>query len=614
MNCVAQTKIPKKAEKLYKQAELSYLSSDKNLALTELNKSIEIFPKYEEAYKLKSKILIEIKQFDLALEALDKYLEVNPKIDHKIMYQKGLIFMTQEDYDLAKAELTKASNSENCKDRLKEKIVDKIKECDDRLELMKNKVNLEPISLGDKINSREDEYLPVFTAEGDRIFFTRRIGSGQLANEDFYFSTKDENGEWLEAQDMGLPINNPLTQEGAMSISQDGNKIFFAQRNPKKQGGMDIYYSYQKKGEWIMPMNLGQPISTEAWDSQPSISADGTELFFASRRAGGKGGIDIWVSVLKNNRWEPPRNLKEINTPEDEQCPFIHPDGKTLFFSSKGLRGLGDADLFKSERLPDGTWSTPKNLGYPINTVENENSLIVDRTGKTAYYSRYVEGNGFDLFYFDLPEDLQTEFVTYVKGKVIDSTDLKSISARVTITDLETDEVINAIDSDPVTGEFLLTLTVGKNYAFTAQKEDYVFYSDNFSLKGLENADTFDLMIKLSPIKKAQSFVLKNVFFASNKYELLPESFPELDKLVKLLSENPEKKLEITGHTDNVGDPEKNLVLSKNRAKSVQEYLISKNIESNRLKYTGKGETEPIADNETPEGRSQNRRTEFYLY
>ncbi len=608
-----QGQIPKKADKFFQQARMETLSGNTENALELLNKAIKIHPKYTEALALRAKIYSDAQDWDKAKEAYLDIAVVSPSEAWKVYFQLGRMEMEQQKYTEAIAEFERCQQESNIPKKTADRAAKNIENCRFRINAMKNPVPFEAVSLGDSINSNYDEYLPTFTADGQEIYFTRRIGEGARADEDFYRSVLVE-GEWTKAQDVGKPINTEASSEGALTISPDGKRLFFAANKPDRPGGFDIFYSYQVEGEWLMPTTIHRPVNTRHWESQPSISADGKELYFTSKRNGGYGGIDIWVSRLVDNQWQEPENLgEEINTPEDDQCPFIHPDGMTMYFSSKGHLGMGDADIFKATRQADGTWGDVQNIGYPINTSANENSMVVNTAGDKAYYSRFVEGNGFDLFSFDLPKEAQPMFVTYVKGKVYDQETQKMLDAQVEIIDLESGKTLQTLNTDKVKGDFLLTLPSGKDYAFNVSKEDYLFYSDHFSLKDKNTSEPYLLDIGLQSVKVGESTILKNIFFETAKYELKSSSFVELDKLVSLLKENPSMNIKVIGHTDNVGDESGNLMLSKNRAKSVYDYLVGKGIDRGRLSFDGKGETQPIAANDTEDGRAENRRTEFVI-
>ncbi|MDP6909861.1 MAG: OmpA family protein, partial [Flavobacteriales bacterium] len=339
-------------------------------------------------------------------------------------------------------------------------------------------------------------------------------------------------------------------------------------------------------------------------------------LYFASNRADGEGGTDIWITHLApNGEWTLPRNLGEtINTPHAEETPFIHPDGKTLYFTSDGHVGLGQKDIFVTRKDADGNWSSPINLGYPINTWKDEMGLFVSASGETAYFSSDREG-GFgklDLYSFQLYEKVRPEKVTYVKGRIKDKVFGKPISARLQLIDLATSEVIVESASDKITGNFLVTLPVNHDYALNVSKDGFLFYSEHFSLSQNENENRpYTLNVDLQPIKFGEKVVLKNIFFETASYSLLPESKVELDKLVGFLDNNPSINIEIGGHTDNIGKPEDNQSLSENRAKTVREYLIAHGIDADRTEHHGYGESQPIDTNDTSTGRANNRRTEF---
>lgn len=609
-----KSSIPPKADKFFQQARLLYLQADTVQALELLEKAIQKHEPYVEAWALKGKIEKELKQWEASRKSYQKIASINPREKWKVLYQFGRIEMDRKDYVKAIAEFDACLLESNIpasttKNAQKQKDI-----CNFRIQAVANPVDFNPLPLNAFVNSKESEYLPAITADGTRLFFTRRIGDDAYANEDFYFSD-NENGEWKEALSLDKPINGEKSQEGALSISPDGKRLFYAANDPLNPGGFDLYYSYEVEGEWLRPVNIGKPINTRHWESQPSISADGKTLYFASNRPGGLGGLDIWKSELIDNKWQAPINLgQSINTEKDEQCPFIHADGQTLYFSSKGHLGMGDADLFMSTLKNDGNWEQAENLGYPINTERNENSLIVNIEGTKAWYSRYVDEEAFNLFTFDLPKSVQPVFTTYVKGLVSDSEEEgKGLEASIAITDVETGEVINTVNSDAQDGSFLLSLPIGKNYAFSVEKEGYLFYSNNFSLAEATASEPYELNILLSPVKVGKAVVLKNIFYETGSYELLSSSFVELNTLLDLLNENESLAIEIVGHTDNQGSEQSNQQLSEERAKSVYAYLMEKGIAANRLKYTGKGESQPIADNETEAGRATNRRTEFII-
>jgi outer membrane protein OmpA-like peptidoglycan-associated protein len=468
----------------------------------------------------------------------------------------------------------------------------------------------EPHNLGDSINTDVSEYFPTITIDGNTLIFTRRV---QHINEDFYESQKT-GGAWSKA--VSLPGNiNTNNNEGAQNVSQDGQWLIFTGCNfPDGHGSCDLYISYLTSEGWSTPENLGDSINSEFWESSPSLSPDKRDLYFASRQPDGFGGSDLFVSHrLLNGHWSLPENLgPTINTIGDEAAPFIHADNQTLYFTSNGHPGYGGDDLFVTRKGPDGAWSKPENLGYPINTIDNEGSLVVAADGKTAYYAsdRADSRGGLDLYTFELRQDIRPARTLWVKGKVFDSTTRKGLPSSVVLTDLATRQVISDLQTDE-SGNYLITLPEGRNYAFDVKRRGYLFFSKNFSLTDNAGDTVYHIDIPLQPLAANAVVVLNNIFFDPNKYDLKPESGTELDAVVQLLKDNPTLKIQISGHTDNSGNSADNIKLSDERAKSVTAYLIAKGIAPTRLTSKGWGDTQPIADNGTPDGRARNRRTEL---
>jgi outer membrane protein OmpA-like peptidoglycan-associated protein len=371
-------------------------------------------------------------------------------------------------------------------------------------------------------------------------------------------------------------------------------------------------------GKWTEPKNIGPPVNTPHWESQPAFAADGRTVYFASNRPRGAGGIDIWKTKIDDDdRFSVPENIgPPINTPGDEVSPFIHPDGKTLYFASDGHLGMGGKDIFVSRLMDNNQWSEPQNLGYPINTIGDELNLIVNAKGNIAYFSSDKEGGfgGMDLYWFELDESIRPQSVTYLKGRVFDQKDRRPIEAVVELYDLSTGELFSSIKSDVVNGEFLVCIPTNNSYALNVNKTGYLFFSENFDLVGVHSeTEPYHKDIPLKNINVGEIVVLKNVFFDTDKFDLKAESILELNKLVDLLKQNKSIKIEIGGHTDNQGSQAHNKTLSQNRAKAVYEYLISKNIDKSRLTYQGYGVEKPVATNDTPQGRTLNRRTEFKI-
>jgi outer membrane protein OmpA-like peptidoglycan-associated protein len=492
-----------------------------------------------------------------------------------------------------------------------------IQRCEFSLNAKNNPVDFKPVNLGPQINSTLDDYWPSLSADEKTLVITRLMPNDdpvRKIQEDFYISNWNDT-VWSEMKAAGVPLNT-LDNEGAQALSGDGRYMVFTACNRKDGiGRCDLYAAVKEGEQWSVPVNLGVPVNSKYRETQPSLTADGRTLYFSSDRPGGKGYHDIWVSYRSDNgKWTQPVNIGDsVNSFGVEMSPFIHPDNHTLYFSSDGHIGLGGYDLFVSRRDSSGIWRKPVNLGYPINTHRDEIGLIVNARGNKAYYSSGVdEAMGKDIFVFDLPEESRPLIVTYMKGIVFDAEDRRKLKAEFELIDLETEKMIFNSFSDSVSGEFLVSIPFDRNYLLNVSRKSYLFYSENFSLKNIFNADQpFLKDVPLQPIKAGSSIVLKNVFFETDSYELKKESRIELDKVVKLLMANPDIKIEIGGHTDNVGTAEYNQQLSENRARAVANYLVEKGITATGITSKGYGLNQPISSNDNPEGRSQNRRTEM---
>lgn len=476
---------------------------------------------------------------------------------------------------------------------------------------------------GPAINTDAEEYWPSLNAEGNELIFTRlftRDPSGskiKSPQEDFYVSRKDSAG-WSNAVPLGPPVNTE-ENEGAQTISADGRVLIFTGcGRPDGIGSCDLYISVHVNGRWTVPVNMGEPVNSGAWESQPSLSADGDILYFASSRSGGKGKMDIWkaekigVSTDGVPLFGKVTNLSEINTFGNDLSPFIHPDGKTLYFASDGRPGLGGSDIFMT-RLIDDKWSEPVNLGYPINTNRNEEGLVVEISGERAWYTTdRNSGKGRDIQYFSLPESFRPAQVSYLKGLITDASTGMKISADIVLSDLKSKETVLRITKAENQGDFLICLPAGKNYGLNVTQKGYLFYSENISLtEGYSRLSPKEEIIRLKPIAPGAFTTLRTIFFKTNSWELEPESSTQLDEMAQFMQINPEVVMEVVGHTDNIGTEAYNLELSAKRAEAVVAELKKRNIEPWRLQSQGKGFYVPIGDNNTEEGRSENRRTEF---
>lgn len=602
----------------------SYMEQHQNkMALAEIDKAIEKDPMFLEAWLLRAEIYDFLGYSIESYFSYSKVFEIDPSYDPALSfklaansYKIGKYAEAKNfiDYFYSEVDLEKYKNYDF--KRLKEFIyfADSA---------FNNPVNFQAINIGRGVNSEYDEYWPSLSVDESVLVFTRQIPinpnsslrSPESMHEDLFISYFDEKtGQFSKAQPLPGSVNTKLN-EGAQCISADGKTcIITACNRPDGMGSCDLYIMFLENGKWTNPKNL-KTINTPSWESNPSLSADGKYLYFASGRAGGRGKTDIWRVRIdeKGNALSEAENLgAEINTEFEELSPFIHPDGKTLYFASRGHPGMGDFDLFYSKIDENGNWSKPKNLGYPINTMGEERSLIVNARGDIAMFASNSGKRDLDIYYFLIPEEIKPIATTYVKGFVYDKTNNNRLEAKCQLIDVETGEEVIVMKTDPVNGEYLITLPLERDYAFNVEKTNYLFYSESFSLKNIKNPeDAFILNIPLQPLEEGVVVVLKNIFFEFNSYQLLPESFAELKIVYDYLNANPKLKIEIGGHTDNVGTKAYNKTLSENRAMAVYNYLITKGIDKNRLSFKGYDFSLPIVNNDSEENRALNRRTEF---
>lgn len=565
-----------------------------------------------------------------AIKYFKRAIEINPKFFPNAFYFVALSYLTTGQYDDAKINLENFLKFERINPNTKEQAQRYLLNATFGSNALKNPKPFNPVNVGPGVNTETNEYFATITGDGRQLYFTRDIPfpeMPEMRNEDFFFSTKSADGVWQPA----LPVKeiNSYGNEGAPSISVDGTIMFFASCSDetgnygapdrKGYGSCDIFYSQKIGGRWTKPRNAGPAVNSSNWETQPCFSSDGKTLYFI-RGIVVRGGIreqDIYTSTIgEDGKFTTAVKLSTvINSPYREESVFIHPDNQTLYFSSEGWPGMGGLDIFVSKRLPTGEWGTPVNLGYPINTFGDENSLLVDPNGKLAYFSSDRKGGegSLDIYQFELPPELRPQKITYVIGKVYDAKTKDPLEANFELVDLETQQTITRSYSQK-NGEFLVTLASNKNYMVNVNREGYLFYSDNFSLKGKE-ADfnkPYRLDIPLERIDTSIVVELKNVFFDVGKWDLKPESRAELDKLVGLLNKNPRLKIEISGHTDNSGDKKANITLSGNRAKAVYDYVVvNGKVDATRLTYKGYGDTKPKVPNDSAENMARNRRTEF---
>lgn len=616
----------KKAINFLQEARKLYQSRNNSEAKVYCQKALDKEEEFVEAILLMGYILLVEEDLDGAKARFVKASELNPNFFPGVFLELGALAFKRQKYEEAIGYLNTYINKYDPKGSSLQKAQNYKDGAQFAIDAMANPVPFEPINLGPGVNSEGKEYLGVVSTDQNMIVFTRTIKDQRSPNglqEDFYVSFKMDNGEWSTARNMGAPLNS-VVNEGGHSLTADGKAMVFTicevfgnyGKGRYGAGSCDLFVSYRKGNSWTPPKNLGPGINSPFFDSQPSLSTDGKTLLFSSARKGGFGASDIYEVTISDGKFSRPKNLGPvINTAGREEGVFLHPDGKTMFFSSTGHPGMGKADIFMSKKQDNGTWSKPVNLGYPINTHKDEIDFTVDALGEYAYFTSDRDGGfgDWDIYKFELPQNLKPDPVTYMEGIVFDEKSKEPLGASFELIDLETKEVVVASNSSDESGEFLVCLPAGRNYALNVNKEGYLFYSENFTLTETKDLKPVHKDVPLKKFEVGKSIVLKNVFFDTDKFDLKSQSYAELDKLVQFLQNNPSLKVEIGGHTDNIGNSEDNQLLSKNRAKSVLQYLIQEGISASRLTFAGYAATEPIASNDTPEGRAQNRRTELKI-
>ncbi|MDR2928997.1 MAG: OmpA family protein [Cytophagaceae bacterium] len=636
---VGQDKLTTKsraATKLYEQAGEKYGRMEYNNAVRLLQLAIEKDDRFIEAYLLLGDIYDKQREYHKEMEVLQKAVTIDSTFFKMTHFNIGVAAYNAGAYADAVSWLMRYKTN-NPDVRAIERVDGWLVKAQLAKESVENAYEINLVSAGDGINSEFDEYWPSITADEQtmvvtvllprnmELFRERELPkSSMYFQEDFFVSERSDESVWQNRFPLEGQINTQ-TNEGAQSLSADGNVMFFtACGRDDTKGSCDIYFSYKTESGWSVPKNVGAPVNSPYWESQPCFAADGQTLLFVSNRPGGSGGKDMWQATIQGYLADGTpyfgdlNNLgSTVNTPGDENSPFLHHDNETLYFSSDGLPGMGSVDIFMSRRGGDGSWGLPVNLGYPINTEGEEIGLTINARGNRAYFSadnREGKRKGKDIYYFNLPTVLQPKPALYVKGRVFDAETQKSLPADFQLQDISTGKLVVTSRGNSFSGEFLVSLPVGRKYAFRAEYPGYMFYSGHFDVDMSHPLDKpYRLDIGLNPIKAGVTITLENIFFETNSYELLEPSKVELNVLVKFMQDNASVKLLIGGHTDNVGSAAYNQKLSESRAESVYKYLVSNNIATDRLQFKGFGMNKPVESNDTDEGRAKNRRTEITI-
>ena len=589
-----------------------------------LNLAIDKEPLFVEAYWELSKIYQLLDSTDaaiLTLQAADQQptamLEETKIRLSKLYYSKG-------EYQLALDKLSEINNP-----YYRQQVALLKPDYEYAASLKANPIDFKPRNLT-YVNTIHDDYFPSITADGLMISTTvlspKWMGDAPMQYQEDMYVSYWNGSKWSYSEPLPAPMNG-YGNEGSQSFSADGRYMFFVQcTNRENVGSCDIWYSIRKGDKWSNPINLGEPANSRYWESNPVMSPTGDMIYFTSNRPNGLGGKDIWcVQVYIDDygylkTYNPQPLGKPINTDKDEFAPFIHADNHTLYFSSDGHKGLGGQDIFRSVRSDDGTWSTPENLGYPINTHGDESGFVINGLGNRAYFaSDQLENNGkkLDIYEIDLPINLQPRTrMVYSPGRVYDIKTGKPLQARVEIFEGATNARHFESISDAANGSFVAFLPENSQlttrnsqliFALSAQREGYLPYTMSITSPG------DSILVGLTRIASGNSITLNNLYFDYDSDKILPNSYAEIQRLMLFLKQNKNIKIKIVGHTDNQGSNAYNLDLSRRRAEALMNALIQKGISADRLIAEGKGSTQPITTNDTEEGRAQNRRVEVII-
>ena len=619
-----------KARGLYEKAQsLFYRDRQPQQALLVWQQLTDKFPDYGEPFLRKASLLTILGDHPGALKAYQLGLAKLPVEPARAPDYLILARLAAEvgDYPTVRQAYTNylSFSPNNPKQVAAAKL--QLQNCDFAAEAMAHPNGPLPERLPAPLNQLRDQYFPVLTADNKSLIFTVQRNPEKFGqeNEDVFISTVRPDGTFGAPQSISPNINS-RENEGTATISGDGNTLVFTScGRPGGVGNCDLYIARRRGQEWTAPRNLGPLVNSKAWDSQPSLSADGRTLYFSSQRGGGLGGYDIYVTTIgPDGTWTAPRNLgAPVNTPGDDLAPFIHASGTTLYYSTNGLVGLGSGDIFRAELDDKGQWGAPRNLGYPLNTFANEASLFISSDNKRAYYTRAEPPRPGDpprmappilLYGSEVPASARArETSTYAQGRVFDAVTKKPISATVQLFDLGTNALTQQVYADAETGQYTAVLNEGRAYAMYAAAPGYLLKSLSFDYSAPRSFDPLTLDIYLDPAKSGRSAVLNNLFFDSNQAVLKPRSRTELDRLVEFLRQNPSLRVEVAGHTDNVGTPAANLTLSQRRAQAVLAYLSAHGVPAARLRARGYGETKPLAANDSEAHRAENRRIELRI-
>ncbi len=638
--------IDKKAMKLYEKArdKKKYKKPER---ISFLMESLQIEPDFAEANLfMGQEMIVRAKLENLSFSPMTPYFKKAiascPQIHSEPYYYIGFAYYEEAKNDSAKKYLEKFiafkddDDTKFAKDyngemyNAKEMLKSLKKES-----ALKKGVPFDP-KVVRGVSTERDEYLAYISPDDKNCYYVRKMPANNKDKvytsdkevEVFMYSIRDKNGEFDKGEEMPYPFNEKDDNQGGCSISIDNKHLYFAMQRDEggNQPNVDIYISDNQNDEWKPIRKLSNVVNHPVyWDSQPTIAADGVTLYFASDRPGGFGGVDLYVTVRdpKTNIWSVPKNLgPKINTKGNEKTPFIHSDSETLYFSSDGHFGFGGMDIFYVRKDEKGEWQEPENIGSPINGSTDDVGFFVSTDTKMGYFFSFDEGKvrgkgvgRFDLYKFDLYKEARPQQITFIKGDVKDNVGNEVTGAVVEIKNIRTEEKTFAV-TDSSTGQWMAAVNLKQkdDILVTVKKEDQAFLSKVVSVKDLTfEAPAKEIKMVVQEALPGKTFVINNIFYATNSAELTKESKVVLKSFAGYLKENPTIKIEIHGHTDNVGNPKANEALSTNRAFSVKSALEELGINGDRINAKGFGSIKPVAENTTEEGRAKNRRTEFMI-
>jgi len=602
----------KKAIELYTEADNYRVRREYDKAILLLQEAIQKDKNFEEAYfrlaqiyRVQDNLKMAVQYFEQGLALVQNvvrikiYLYELSQTELRLGSYKRTIDYSVKFLELEKADLKKITQVTLWKLQAEYSIAHE-----------KDMLDYKITVLSDTVNTFPMQYFPVVTADQSQLIFTARFGGVRNDNEDLVVSTKNANGSWASPVSLSDNINT-IRREGACTISADGRHLIFTVCGER---GCDLFESRKTGNVWSVPKSLGPSINSASWDAQPSLSADGRELYFVSDRQGGRGGYDIWYSHLDESGWAKAVNLgSPINTPFDEISPYIHVNNQTLYVVSNGYPGFGGYDIYMAEKK-DGGWATPVNLGRPLNDHQDQYSFIVSNDGAIAYYSKEESKNRSRLYKILLPPNLITSNKgNIVKGKVVDAKSSKPLKAGIELFDIQRNQRISFVESDSVSGQYLMVLPGGAEYALYVTRPSYLFQSLHFNYLQSEAYQPVIKDVSLMPVEKDASVILNNLFFDVDQYELKEQSLTELNEIIKFLKMNQSVRIEISGHTDNSGTEKYNQQLSLKRAASVAEYIKKHGIDISRISQKGYGAQKPLEPNNSEENRQLNRRIEFKI-